>query len=606
MNRFQCVDEAREVRRTHQHVDVARQSPRGAQAGKDGGTLDVQDVDTTVVGELLDHGVGEMDTCRDRGMAAARLFAHTLIVPPRGAGESCIQTCGWVAHPRLASMTFADFVRLTRAYVWVLIGCTILGALLMIAKTTQDPVLYAATSSGLVRVGNPSTAGEEQGNAQLAEDKANLYKFLVSKTPVAEKVIEELGLDVAPSDIAGRFSATVDADVNSLTVTAVGSTPEEARDLANAVVGAVVEVARVVDTGQTTSNKPALTRIVPLEEAQLPGAPFTPNYRTAALKGALGGLALAYAVLITRRLVDRRVRSAKHVEEATGAAVLGVIPKEEVLGRAHRGVRGDLGKAAEAFRQLRTNLRFVDVDNEPRKIVVTSALPGEGKSTVSSNIARLVAQAGTPVLLIDADLRRPMIASTFEVDGAVGLTQALAGDVEVKDVIIDSGMANLSLLPAGRIPPNPSELLGSLRMKQMIDDLSVDYLVILDAPPLLPVTDAGLLSAFCDGALLVQASGKTQIEQSQHCRRILDQVGSRLLGVVLNKAPVKGANAIVYGGGYGGYGGYGGGYKSEYKSVEVYSAAGKGRRRKPDGDVPSDTSVPVKASRTRKGSKARS
>ena len=496
-------------------------------------------------------------------------------------------------------MTFADFVRLSRAYVWVLIGCTILGALLMVAKTTREPVLYSATSSGLVRVGNATTAGEEQGNAQLAEDKANLYAYLVSKTPVAEEVIEELGLDVPPGAIAGRFSATVDANVNSLTVSAIGTTPEEARDLANAVVDAVVVVAREVDG----SN---LTKIIPLEEAQLPGAPFTPNYENAAMKGAIGGLGIAYAFLIARRLIDRRVRSAKHVEEATGAAVLGVIPKEDVLSRTHRGVRGDLGKAAEAFRQLRTNLRFVDVDNEPRKIVVTSALPGEGKSTVSSNIARLVAQAGTPVLLIDADLRRPMIATTFEVDGAVGLTQALAGDIDVKDVIIDSGMTNLSLLPAGRIPPNPSELLGSLRMKQLIDALAEEYLVILDAPPLLPVTDAGLLSAFCDGALLVQASGKTQIEQSQHCRRILDQVGSRLLGVVLNKAPIKGANAIVYGGGYGGYGGYGGGYKSEYKSVEEYSTAGKGRRRKPAKAELATSAVPVKASRTRKGSKARS
>ncbi len=268
------------------------------------------------------------------------------------------------------------------------------------------------------------------------------------------------------------------------------------------MVDAVVVVAEDID-GNT-----GLTKIIPLEEAQLPGAPFTPNYERAAMKGAIGGLGIAYAFLIARRLIDRRVRSAKHVEEATGAAVLGVIPKEEVLGRSHRGVRGDLGRAAEAFRQLRTNLRFVDVDNEPRKIVVTSALPGEGKSTVSSNVARLVAQAGTPVLLIDADLRRPMIATTFEIDGAVGLTQALAGDVEVKDVIVDSGMTNLSLLPAGRIPPNPSELLGSLRMKQLIDELAEDYLVILDAPPLLPVTDAGLLSAFCDGALLVQASGQ--------------------------------------------------------------------------------------------------
>ena len=476
-------------------------------------------------------------------------------------------------------MTFGDFVRLSRAYAWVLIGCTVLGAALMVAKTTQDPVLYSATSAGLVKVGDAASAGEEQGNSQVAEDKANLYAYLVSTTPVAERVIEDLDLDVPPSAIASRFSATVNADVNAITVSAIGTTPEEARDLANAVVDAVVVVAQQYETGEENPKGPPLTRILPVTPAELPSAPFTPDYRAAAIKGALGGLALAYAFLIARRLIDRRVRSAKHVEDATGAAVLGVIPKEDALGRVHRGVRGDLGRAAEAFRQLRTNLRFVDVDNEPRRIVVTSALAGEGKSTVSSNIARLVAQAGTPVLLIDADLRRPMIATTFDIDGAVGLTQALAGDVEVTDVIVESGMANLSLLPAGRIPPNPSELLGSLRMKQFIDELSADYLVILDAPPLLPVTDAGLLSAFCDGALLVQAAGKTQIEQSQQCRRILDQVGSRLLGVVLNKAPFKGAAAIAYGGGYGTYGDYGA-YKAEESSREEYSTAGKGRRRK--------------------------
>ena len=495
-------------------------------------------------------------------------------------------------------MTFVDFVRLSRAYVWVLLGCTVLGALLMIGKTTQDPVLYSATSYGLVLVGNASSAVEEQSNAQLAEDKANLYKVLVSTTPVAEEVIDELGLDVPASDIAGRFSATVDADVNALTVSAIAPTPEEARDLADAVVDAVVVVAQRIETGQTTSNKPSLTRIEPVGKAELPNQPFTPDYRTAALKGALGGLLLAYAVVITRRLVDRRIRSTAHVEEATGSSVLGIIPKEDALGRSNRGVRGDLGRAAESFRQLRTNLRFVDVDNEPRKIVVTSALAGEGKSTVSSNIARLMAQAGTPVLLIDADLRRPMISTTFETDGAVGLTQTLAGDVDVHDVIVESGLANLSLLPAGRIPPNPSELLGSLRMKQLVEELSVDYFVILDAPPLLPVTDAGLLAAFCDGVLLVQAAGKTQIDQSEQCRRILDQVGGRLLGVVLNKAPVRGARAMAYGGGYGTYG-YGGYRGAEYTSREPQASAGKGRRRK-FGQAPKSTKAP----RVRKASKS--
>lgn len=149
-------------------------------------------------------------------------------------------------------MTFGDFVRLSRAYVWVLIGCTILGALLMMAKTTREPVLYAANASGFVKVGNATTAGEEQGNAQLAEDKANLYAFLVTKLPVAQLVVDDLGLDVPPSAIAGRFSASVDTTVNVLTVTANGDSPQDAQDLANSVINAVVIYAAQVDNGGTT------------------------------------------------------------------------------------------------------------------------------------------------------------------------------------------------------------------------------------------------------------------------------------------------------------------------------------------------------------------
>jgi capsular exopolysaccharide synthesis family protein len=256
--------------------------------------------------------------------------------------------------------------------------------------------------------------------------------------------------------------------------------------------------------------------------------------------------------------------------------VVGVIPKTDVLSHDHRGVRGDLGLAAEAFRQLRTNLRFIDVDRPPRRIVVTSAMSGEGKSTVSANLARLVAHTGQKVVLIDADLRRPMLATTFGLDGGIGLTQVVAGDVDVSEALVDSGIPNLTLLLAGRIPPNPSELLGSERMRHVVDELARDHLVLLDAPPLLPVTDAGLLTAVCDGALLVQAAGKTHIEHSQHCRRILDQVGGRLLGVVLNKAPQKGEMSVGYG--------YGSGYAAvdtgqEDAAAEDSAELEGGRRR---------------------------
>jgi succinoglycan biosynthesis transport protein ExoP len=475
-------------------------------------------------------------------------------------------------------MTFAEFVRLSRAYKWVLVGSAIVGVLVMVAFTTRQPVLYAASSTGIVKVGTSGSVGEEMSNLQLADEKIKLYTTLISTTPVAERVIDELGLNASPGDVAGRLSAAV-GTANTIRVQAIAPTPAEARDLAASAIDAVAEEVDAIEAdGRRGGNQTQLVRILPLEEATLPGAPFTPNYKMAAAQGAAGGLIVAYVFIIARRLIDRRVRSVKDVEEATGSSVIGIIPKVDNLARANRGVQGDMGQAAEAFRQLRTNLRFVDVDHEARKIVITSALAGEGKSTVSANLARLVASAGQPVLLVDADLRRPTVATTFDLDPEIGLTQAIAGDINVRDAIVDSGMANLSLLPAGRIPPNPSELLGSQRMHDIVNDLSADYFVLLDAPPLLPVTDAGLLSAFTDGVLLVQATGRAAIEQSQHCRRILDHIGTRMLGVVLNKAPLKGIGAVAYGDGYGGYGAYG--YRQEYKSQQAYSTAGKGRRRK--------------------------
>ncbi|HXH77222.1 polysaccharide biosynthesis tyrosine autokinase [Nocardioides sp.] len=471
-------------------------------------------------------------------------------------------------------MTFADLVRLARAHRWALIGCTVLGILVSVGLTTREPVLYEATSTGYIQVGSAQSAPEEAGNLALAKEKAALYVALVSTTPVAERVVDDLNLGLPPSSVASRFSAYADA-AGLLRIRAVGTTPREAQELATAVVEAVADEAEDLQN-PAGKGRTSLVTIVPYDEAELPSDPFTPDYRKAALKGAGAGFALAAGVILLRRTLDRRIRSVSDVEEATGGSVVGVIPKVNELAHHARGVEGDLGRAAEAFRQLRTNLRFVDVDKPPRRIVITSALPGEGKSTVSANLARLVAQTGEKVVLIDADLRRPTMAGTFGIDGHVGLTQVVAGDVAVSQALVESDIPNLVLLPSGRIPPNPSELLGSDRMRRLIDTLALDHLVLLDAPPLLPVTDAGLLAAACDGVLLVQAAGKTQIEHSQHCRRILDQVGGRLLGVVLNKAPQKGPMATAYGGyGYA---------ATEYTSLEPGSVRAeakepRGRRR---------------------------
>ncbi|MEO5852545.1 MAG: polysaccharide biosynthesis tyrosine autokinase [Nocardioides sp.] len=449
-------------------------------------------------------------------------------------------------------MTFLDFLRLTRVNFLVILAAVTVGVLAMFLYTLRQPVVYTATSQGYVVVGTAATAGELITTMDLQQQKAESYVTLISDRRVADLVAQSLNQDGAPEAIAGSLSASVAPNSGLLAVSATAGSPEAARDLANAAVVALGEVAHDVENAGLAEGQQEvdLVSIVPGEEALLPGAPSSPDYQRNLLAGAAGGLLLGYAIALLRRSVDRKVRNVGNVEEAGVGSVVGIIPVADPLSKSNRGVSEDLGVVAEAFRQLRTNLRFVDVDHPPRSIVVTSANAGEGKSTVSANLARMMAAAGQPTLLIDADLRRPSLASTFDLDPVVGLTQVLVGDLAVADVLQETRTPNLQVVTAGRIPPNPSELLGSQRMHSLVEELTKEFIVILDAPPLLPVTDAGLLTATCDGALLVVAVGKTHVEQVELCGKVLGRVGGRLLGCVLNLAPRRGLGAVVYG--YGG------------------------------------------------------
>lgn len=184
---------------------------------------------------------------------------------------------------------------------------------------------------------------------------------------------------------------------------------------------------------------------------------------------------------------------------------------------------------------------------------MTSSLPGEGKSSTASNLAIALTQAGWRVILVDADLRRPRIPDYLGIEGGVGLTDVLIERAELSEVIQSWGRDDLSVLPSGPVPPNPSELLGSQQMLRLLTRLTDEYdMVIIDAPPLLPVTDAAALAAVCDGALLVARFGKSRREHLARAVDLLASVNARLLGSVLNFAPMRGGDA--YGYGYGSYG----------------------------------------------------
>lgn len=202
---------------------------------------------------------------------------------------------------------------------------------------------------------------------------------------------------------------------------------------------------------------------------------------------------------------------------------------------------------SEQYRTIRTNLQFASVDKELGSILVTSAAPSEGKSLTVANLAVVYAQQGKKILLIDADLRKPTVHYTFRLDNLTGLSTVLVGEEQFTEVIQDSDVENLSVLTSGPIPPNPSELLGSKRMEQFLEDASQFYdVIIIDSPPVLAVADAQILANVVDGSLLVVRSGQTEYEAAEKAKEALERTTSKLLGAVLNDREKKGSNSYYY------------------------------------------------------------
>ena len=461
-------------------------------------------------------------------------------------------------------MTVIDFVALTRRNWAALLLAILLGAAAMAAVSAFTPTTYEARSAGFVAAGQGVVSGSDD-----AIGRANSYIALISSTPVLDKIRQNPDLDVSRQSLVGRLSASVIPGSTLIEVHASASSPAAAVALAN---GALSALAAVIDDLETEASPThaASIRVVPLENAEPPSRPASPNWLQNLVAGAIAGLVLGYAVVLLRRALDVRVRPADDLSALAGAGLLGRIPR---LGR-RRGGRGITGVdvlALESIRQVRTGLRFSSVDHAVTSIAVTSANQSEGKSTISAALATSIAEAGQPTLLIDADLRRPSVAMMLGVDSAVGLSEVLSGQVAITDAIKGTDHPGLMVLPSGRIPPNPSEMLGSESLRSLVTDLRRDYFVVVDVPPLLPVTDAALVSVVVDGVVFVTAAGRTRKPEIEASRRILEQVNARVLGVVLNMVSARDSD--------GGYGYYRASRSYYTRQPDLTKA--KGRRRAP-------------------------
>jgi capsular exopolysaccharide synthesis family protein len=427
------------------------------------------------------------------------------------------------------------------------LGAVVGGAVALAVSFLQQPV-YTATSQLFVSTTDSATTSDVFQGSQFSEERVASYARLLAGEELARRVIDDLGLELSPAALTEEVTATPVPDTVLIDVSVMDPDPERARDIAGAVGSEFGELVSELETPPGASGSPV--RVLVVEFPDLPVSPSSPQPVRSAVIGVIVGLLLGAAAALIRARLDRSVRDRDEVTRLAGAPVIGIVPRDPELEKSHLVDRQSNTGSAEAFRQLRTNLQFIRPDEPPRAIMVSSAVPGEGKTTLAVNLALALAEAGRQVVLVEADLRRPRVTRYLGLVGGVGLTNILAGSATTDEVVQLYG-DHLTVIGAGPTPPNPGELLASGLMSAFLDELKEkNDVVLVDAPPVLPVADASGLAVLVDGTVLSVRYGATTREQVQQAALTLQRVGGRTLGVVLNIVPPRSTVASAYGYGY--------------------------------------------------------
>ena len=444
-------------------------------------------------------------------------------------------------------MDLRDYLRVLRKGWPLILAFVVLGLAAGIGLTLATTKVYQANVQVFVATTSNGTSSDLAQGSTYAQQLVQSSTAIANSPAVTAPVIRSLKLSLSESELAAKISA--DAPLNKVLVNlhVTDHDPRTAAQLANAVAGQFSS--QVQNAAQTDASGKAVVKLTVIHPATIPGAPISPHKVLNIGLGFVVGLLIGVGIVVLRDVLDNTVKSAQDFE-AFGVPAMGHVPFDKRTATAPIAFRADPNSArSEAYRQIRTNLQFVDVDNPPKIISVTSAMPGEGKSTTSLNLAAALAEAGARVCLIEADLRRPSLSRVLGLVGDVGFTTALIGKTPVEDVLQNAGQ-NLAVLTSGPIPPNPSELLITDHAREIIERVAshVDF-VVIDTPPLLPVTDGATVATLADATLLVCRGGKTTREQAERSVDALDKVGRRPVGVVLN-AVTRGRGSYSYEYGY--------------------------------------------------------
>ncbi len=444
-------------------------------------------------------------------------------------------------------MDLRDYLRAARRRWW-LVGSVMIAALGLAGALIALSVPQYATTMTLF-VTTPSQGGvtDSYQGGLFSMQRVKSYAQVLTGDRLARDVAADPDIGLSPAAVQSMVTARAVPDTVLLGVTVMDSDAGRSERVANSLAKHFATLVESLET-PVAGGKPAI-KVDVVAGPILDPEPVSPRPVRMLTLAALVGLLIGAGLAILREMLDVTIKTAETLGSVTEAPVLAVIPFDTSARQIPLVMAGDPHSArAEAIRHLRTNLQFVDVDRPVKAIVITSSVPDEGKSTTAVNLAIAFAEMGRRVVLIEADLRRPRMAEYLGIEGAVGLSNVLAGQVAVADVLQPWGHGYLQVLASGFIPPNPSELLGSRNMSALLTRLRTDFdIILIDTPPLLPVTDAAVVATHADGAVLVARSGKTATTRVRTALASLRAVDSQILGCVLNMQPTKGNVDHYYG-----------------------------------------------------------
>ncbi|OMH31366.1 hypothetical protein BGP79_10140 [Tersicoccus sp. Bi-70] len=435
----------------------------------------------------------------------------------------------------------SEFVRVVKRY-WVLVvvagllGAVVAGAL---AMTTRES--YRATSSVYVSSQRGQTVQELVQGSTYTQDQVESFSRLATMPVVLDPVIKKLGLDTTAQALDNQVSANIPLNTVIIEITVTSGSPGEAARIANAVSESLgTEVERLAPPGP--NNRPSVV-LNTVSAATQPNAPFAPNTRLYVIAGLAIGILLAVLYVLIREVLDTRIRRDRDVHRVADTPVLASLARLANRRTASSVmITAPQSTAAESYRLLRTNLEFMEVDARLRTVVVSSPAAGEGKTSTAVALALAIAESGARVLLVDADLRRPGVADRLQIEASVGLSSVLIEQATLQEAVVR--VETIDVLPSGPVPPNPNQLLNSASAENVLTELGRSYdLIVVDSPPLLPVTDTLPLAKLADGTILVVRAGATRRAQLRDAIEALNTINAKVLGVAINgvRLPRSGA-----------------------------------------------------------------